>query len=365
MQSTWENVVDYNLSESGVHPMTLEELATAKEIRLFTKKNLGYIQSNGTPELRAEIAGLYAGAAIDNILVTSGSSEANYLLIWKTIEPGDEVLFELPIYMQMWGLARAFGARVKTFELKEELGWQPDLRELERLVTKKTKLIILTNPNNPTGAILSPEAVGTIIGLASRVGAWIIADEVYQGAELRGPRTPSFWGQYEKLFVVNGLSKAYGLPGVRMGWIAGPKKQIPELWAYHDYTTISTTALSDLLARIALRPSNRGKIRKRTQAILNRNWPALESWLRKQDGIFEFQPPQAGAICFVRYNLKINSTRLVRKLIKEKSVLIVPGDHFLMDRHLRIGFGSEIRYTLAGLKRIAETVKELRSSTSR
>jgi aspartate/methionine/tyrosine aminotransferase len=136
MQSQWENVVDYNLSESGVHPVLFEELVSPAELKNVLKTALGYIQSNGTKELKTEIARLYPGAGHDQILVTSGSSEANYLTIWKHVEPGDEVIFELPNYMQMGGLLKSYGAKVKPLYLRESLDWNPDLDELKKLVTR-------------------------------------------------------------------------------------------------------------------------------------------------------------------------------------------------------------------------------------
>lgn len=362
MQSTWENVIEYNLSESGVHPLTLDELLTEGELREVLRLGLGYSQTNGTPELREQIVRLYPGANLDQVLVTAGSSEANFLLMWSNLEPGDEVVFLMPNYMQMWGLVRGFGAVLKPFWLNEELGWSPDLDEFKQLVTPKTKLIILTNPNNPTGAVLSNEAMSAIVDTASGVGAWIVADEVYQGAERAGPVTPSFWGRYERTIIVNGLSKAYGLPGVRIGWIVGPQEFIRKTWPYHDYTTISPSILSDRIAQIALSPVNREKIIKRTQSIIQRNFPLLESWLNKQSGIFSFIPPRAGAIAFARYSLEINSTELVNRLIREKSTLIVPGDHFDMDRYLRFGFGAEPEYLEKGLARVQELLAELRET---
>jgi hypothetical protein len=359
MQSTWENAVDYNLSESGVHPLNLKELLTPDEIEALTAVDLGYTQTNGTVGLRERIARLYPGLGLDQILATAGSSEANFLLMWSLIEPGDEVLFELPNYMQMGGLMRAFGARVKTFRLHESLGWQPDLDEMRRLVTARTKLIVLTNPNNPTGAVLSAESMRGIIDLAAGAGAWILADEVYQGAELSGPPTPSFWGRYDKTLVVNGLSKAYGLPGLRIGWIIGPEEVIKATWPYHDYTTISPSALSDKLATQALEPARRERILARTRGILKANFPVLEAWLKDHGSLFSFRPPQAGAICFARYGLKINSTELVERLIREKSVLIVPGDHFETDGYLRFGYGDEKDYLLRGLGRIDEILKKI------
>jgi aspartate/methionine/tyrosine aminotransferase len=359
MQSTWENVVEYNLSESGVHPLSLRELVSEDELREILSLGLGYSQTNGTPELRREIADLYPGATADQVLTTAGSSEANFLLMWSLIEPGDEVVFMMPNYMQMWGLARGFGARLEPLWLRKSLGWAPDLEELPRLVTAKTKLIIVTNPNNPTGAVLSREAMAAIVSSATRAGAWIIADEVYQGAERAGETTPSFWGMYDKAVIVNGLSKAYGLPGVRIGWIVGPEKFIQRTWPYHDYTTISPSILSDRLARVALFPDNRTRILERTRGILNRNFPIVGDWLERQKGFFEFVPPRAGAIVFAEYRGLANSTDLVNRLIREKGVLVVPGDHFEMDHHLRFGFGSEPEYLRNGLARIEALVRTI------
>ena len=358
MQSTWENVVEYNLSESGVHPLNLKELLTPEELASLTEVELGYTQTNGTTGLREAIARLYPGVSLEQILATAGSSEANFLLMWSLIEPGDEVLFELPNYMQMGGLLRAFGADVNPFRLRESLGWQPDLDEMKKLVTPKTKLIVLTNPNNPTGSVLDAESMKGIVALAAGVGAWILADEVYQGAELAGPPTPSFWGLWEKTLVVNGLSKAYGLPGLRVGWILGPEEIVKRTWPYHDYTTISPSALSDRLAAIALGPGKRQRILERTRGILNANFPVLESWLKGHDGLFSFVPPKAGAIAFARVALEVPSVELVERLIREQSVLLVPGDHFETEGYLRFGYGSDRGYLLRALARVDETLKK-------
>jgi aspartate/methionine/tyrosine aminotransferase len=362
MQSTWENVVEYNLSESGVHPLSLRELLTEQELQEVQNTGLGYSQSNGTPELRERISALYPGASPDHILVTNGSSESNFLLMWSLLDPGDEVIFMMPNYMQMGGLVRSFGARLKPLWLKENLAWAPDLDEFQKLVTPKTKLISVTNPNNPTGAVLSAEAMSVIAAAASRVGAWLVADEIYQGAERVGGTTPSFWGKYERALVVNGLSKAYGLPGLRIGWIVGPKEFIAETWPYHDYSTISPGILSDLVARAALSPANRDKILQRTRGILKNNYPVLEGWLNKHSGLFSYVPPRAGAIAYVRYALQTNSTEFVTRLIHEKSTLIVPGDHFEMDHFLRIGFGSDPGFLRKGLDRVGELLDDLRKS---
>jgi len=359
LQSTWENVVDYNLSESGVHPLSLHELAAGEDLAEIGNVGLGYGQTNGTPELRSEIAALYPGATIDHVLVTTGSSEANFLLMWSLVQHGDEVVFMMPNYMQMWGLARGFGAEVRPLWLRKRLGWAPEPEEIQDVITPKTKLIIVTHPNNPTGAVLSRQAMAEIVSRAVKFGAWIIADEVYRGAEREGETSPSFWGLYDRVIIVNGLSKAYGLPGLRIGWIVGPEDLVRRVWPYHDYTTIAPSTLGDRLARIALAPDNRLKILERTRGILNRNYPILSDWLERRGGFFEFVPPRAGAIVFAEYHHQINSTELVNRLIKEKRTLAVPGDHFNMDHHLRLGFGSEPDYLRRGLARLEELLRAL------
>ncbi len=360
MQSKWEFHVDYNLSESGVYPLTFEELVPSDKLEDIKKTPLGYIQTNGTTGLRERIAHIYPGASIENILVTTGSAEANFLLMWKFLEPGDEALIMLPNYMQMWGLMRSFGANIKPFFLRADLDWNPDLTELRNLVSPKTKLIAVTNPNNPTGALLSEEARKTIIELADSVGAWILSDEVYQGAELDGTITPSLWGSYKKVIVTSGLSKAYGLAGLRTGWMAGPADTIQEIWAYHDYTTISLSAVSDKLARIVLEPENRKNILNRTRNILNNNFPIIEEWFQRQGDIFDYIPPKAGAIVYPHYSLDFNSTELCDKLRIEKSVLLIPGDHFEMDRYIRFGFGDKENYLIKALNRVEEALKEIK-----
>lgn len=361
MQSTWENRVRYNLSESGVHPLAVRELLADPEAQQrLLDQELVYTQSNGSEELRSLIARLYPGATADNILVANGTSEANFVCIWGLVEPGDEVVLMLPNYMQIWGAARSFGATVKPFRLREELNWGPDLDELHRAISPRTKLIAVCNPNNPTGAVLSETAMDSIVAEARRAGAWLLADEVYRGAERNSQTTPTFWGRYARVLCTAGLSKAYGLPGLRIGWVVAPPEEAARLWSYRDYITISPGTLSEFLARLALAPGTHERIIERTRSILQDNYPLLEAWLNAHGDLFSLIPPAAGAIAYLKYRLDINSTTLVERLLHEKSVLIVPGDHFGMDRYLRIGYGPPPEYLRAGLDRIDELLRELR-----
>lgn len=360
IQSLWENRVDYNLTESGVHPLTLNELLDQAEIERLLCLRLGYGQTNGLPELREAISTLYSGANLDNVLVTSGSAEANLITVWSTLEPGDELVLMLPNYMQIWGISRSLGVEVKPFHLREELNWGPDLDELRSLITPRTKMVAVCNPNNPTGSVLGDDEMKEIVRLAASVDAWIYADEIYIGAELNEVETCSFLGLYDKVIVAGGLSKAYSLPGLRIGWLVGPKPFIEKAWSYHDYTTISTSILSNQIAAFALRPQVREKILKRNRTILKENLSELSSWVEKQRGLFSFVPPRAGGIAFLRYFMDINSTEMCTRLREEKSVFIIAGDYFGMDRFVRIGIGAEKEYLQAGLKLIDEGLGEIR-----
>ncbi|MEM7345261.1 MAG: aminotransferase class I/II-fold pyridoxal phosphate-dependent enzyme [Chloroflexota bacterium] len=321
--------------------MYLHELVTPEELNeLYQTVQLRYIQTNGTPELKAAICQLYPGATPDNVLVTNGSAEANFITLWRHLEPGDEMVALYPNYLQVPGIARNFGATVTPVYLKESLGWAPDLDEFEAAVTPKTSLIYITNPNNPTGAVLTQAEMERIVAIADKVGAWILADEVYRGAELDGDLSPSFWGMYDKVLIVSGLSKAYTLPGLRMGWLIGPPSVAENAWGYHDYTTITTGALNDRLAQLAMRPETRRKILQRNRDISARNLETLTDWLASHAGMFRFIPPQIGGVAFIGYNRPINSTDLVLKLLHEQSVLIVPGDAFGVDGYVRVGYGA-------------------------
>lgn len=356
--SIWQNQVEFDFTETGVHPLFLHELVTRDELdEIHQTLQLRYIQTNGTPPLKEAICGLYEGVVPDNILVTNGSAEANFITLWRLLEPGDEVAVMLPNYMQAPGFARSFGAVTRPFFLRQDRGWALDIDELNAAVTTKTKLIYVCHPNNPTGAVLTATEMHAIAAAAERVGAWILSDEVYRGAELDGTVAPSFWGSYDKLIVVGGLSKAYTLPGLRIGWLIAPPKVASESWGYHDYTTITTNALSECLARLAMRPASRERILQRNRAISSKNLGALTDWLARRPTLFDFVPPRIGGVAFVGYRLPINSTKLVMKLLKEQSVLVVPGDAFGVDYHLRIGYGHP--RLAEGLERIDTTLQSL------
>lgn len=361
-QSVYEHRVRYNLSESGVRPLTLAELlemtgASPAEIRL------GYPQTDGSDRLRERVAALYRGAHPDNVLVTSGSAEANFLTLWHLLEPGDRAVVLVPTYGQTPGLVTGLGGRLLTFELQEELGWQPAPGSAADMITEGTRLVVVTNPANPTGSILSAEAREEIVSACDRSGAWLLADEVYVGAEADGVETPSLWAGYERTLVTGSLSKAYGLPGLRIGWLVGPAEAIERIWAYKDYTTISATAASDVLAEAVLRTETRRRILSRTRGIILENRAIVERWIAGCREVSDWVRPKAGAIGLVPYEPELNSSVLAEELRAEADVLVVPGDHFGLDGYLRIGFGDDPRELEVALSRIGSTLEARSTQT--
>jgi aspartate/methionine/tyrosine aminotransferase len=366
-QCLFENEVKFNLSESGVSPLSISDLVPGRDQRdILDKLPLGYPHSTGRESLRKNIARFYGCSDHECVTVMNGGSEANYAAIWGTIEPSDRVAFMLPNYLQGWGLARAYGREADGFRLvmkRDSHGswkWKLDVDSLRKAVTKRTKLIVVTNPNNPTGYILTEEEMQIIVGEARRVGAWLLSDEIYRGAEVDGPLTPTFFGRYDKVIVTGGLSKAFALPGLRIGWIVAKPQTISRLCGYHDYLTLTPSYLSDYLADIVMRPKRRDEILQRTRSIIANNLPVLENWLGKHADIFDYARPAAGAIATIKYRLPIGSVALFDRLREEKSVLITPGAHFGIGRYLRIGYGYDLDKTRRGLREVDAVLQTLR-----
>lgn len=354
MQSTYENVVDFDLSESGVRPVTLREMVKyGFDLDALMDSPLGYSQSNGTIELRERISALYPGSTINHIEVTNGTSEANYILALTLIRAGDVVALQIPNYLQLWGVPRSLGATVERFELERVDGtWEIDWKAFEHAVTPKTRFVYITNPNNPTGSVLSRKAMERIVKRIDEVGAYLIADEVYQGAEVEGERTPSFWGMSDRVIVTSGLSKAYGIPGVRIGWMVGPPEIIASCWTQHDYITICPNKISDHIARVAVSPDVRASLYARTRTVLCENLPILQEWAAEMGDFFEYTPPTAGAIVFLKYNSDAPSIPLAERILKEQSTLIVAGLQCGLEGYMRVWLGSRPEYLRDGLARL-------------
>ncbi|OLS30127.1 MAG: Capreomycidine synthase [Candidatus Thorarchaeota archaeon AB_25] len=365
-QSEWEHHVDYNLSESGVEPLHIRDLLDTKELKdQLLDMQLGYSQTNGTVPLRQAISYHYPGTTHEHILATTGGAEGNFVVTWwlRHENPDrDELVFLVPNYMQIGGIWKNLGGKLIPFKLEMVDGeWVPDLEGLRAKVSEKTAAIAICTPNNPTGKLLSEEDLKTIVDVAAEHGAWVVSDEIYRGAELRGDKAPSAHGLYDKVLVTSSLSKAYGLPGLRLGWVVCPSPEVAhELWTYTDYTTICPAKTSDWLATLALQPDVQTKIEKRTRKVVSENWAILEKWIDSHSDLMSATAPEAAAICFIKMKDGIDTADFTMRLKEEKSVLIPPGEHFEMPGFIRIGFGSEKEYLEPALERISELLDAYR-----
>jgi len=359
-QCLYEHVVELNLSESGVLPLRVEELLETPDAReRFLALGLSYAESDGSRQLREHIAQFYPNCAAQNVTVTNGGSEANYVTLWALLGSEGRLACMLPNYLQGWGLGRAYAGGSDAFHLvrRDQGGvarWALDLESLERAVSRDTTAILVCNPNNPTGAVLTESEMNAVVAAADRVGAWIVADEIYRGAEVDTDEvTPTFWGRYDRVVITSGLSKAFGMPGLRIGWVVAPPEIIAQTWIRHDYLTLTPGLLNDRLAAIAMEPKRRDAILARTRRIIRQNLPIVDRWLDARRAQFRYVRPRAGAIAFFEYLFDLDSVELNDRLRREQSVLFVPAGHFGVSNGLRIGFGYDAEKTQRGLERLA------------
>lgn len=352
-QSLYENAVEINLTESGVEPLSPGELLDGEDIERLLALRLGYGHTEGTPDLRAAVATWYPGAIADNVLVTTGTAEANFIATWALTGPGTSIAFMVPNFMQIHGLGRAFGADVRTFPLIRSNRWHVDLDALRSVVDKTTRLIAIVNPNNPTGTIIRDDDLDAIAEIADGVGAWVLSDEIYRGAELDGhAETPTFWGRYDKTIVTASTSKSLAHAGLRIGWAVAAEPMIGELMRRQDYSTIGTGPINQFLAARLLEPDRRGKILGRSRSILQANIDVIDRWVGRSGGLLSYDRPEAGGMAFVAYDLPVGSEELARRAREDESVLVVAGAWFGLEGHIRIGTGGERETLEDGLQRL-------------
>lgn len=360
-QSLYEHSVEYNLADSSVKCLGTREWLTSDEIDTLLATGLFYPEVNGTQALRERIASLYTNVDPRQVLVTVGASQANSMVCQLLLEAEDEVVVIAPGYRQVWGLAQNAGCIVKELQLRPERDWHADMDELDALVTERTKLVAVVNPNNPTGSILTRREMQRIVDACARVGAWLHADEVYHGTEhVAGTETPTFWGMYDKLICTNSLSKAYGIAGLRIGWAVAQHEVVEALWRRHEYAVIAAAAPSMTLATIALQPEKRRWLLQRQKELSRTGWNVFQGWLAEQGGLFDIRPPAATSIAFVHYNLAIPSYELTERIRQQASVLIAPGSALGAEYHVRITLGYEPEKIRAALDRVAGVVAEYR-----
>lgn len=358
IQSLYENEVELNLSDSGVHPFDLHTLLTPEEIEALLSVELGYGWTHGRPDLRQAIAALHPDRGPDEVLVTSGGVEANFLLVMSLVEPGDRVVMVTPNYLQMAGWARAAGADVVEVPLDANHGWRLDREALAEAMTPATRLVSVCTPNNPTGVQLAEDDRDWLIAEVERRGIWLHADEVYRGSELDGPEPPSVADLSPRAIITNSTSKALALPGLRIGWLVGPAEIVYRAWQRKDYTSITTAALSEAIAVTVLAPERRARILERSRDWLRANRALLARWVDATPGV-HCALPTAGGMAFIGYDAAITSDDLATRLREREDVLVVPGSCYGIEQYFRVGIGAPPEVLEAGLARVAGLLAEL------
>jgi aspartate/methionine/tyrosine aminotransferase len=350
----WETRCRWNLAETCVDSLTvaeLLELAGAPDLLAeLGPMRLGYGDIEGSGRLRAAIAALYERQGPGNVLVTHGAIGANHLVHATLVEPGDRVVTIVPTYQQHASIPESLGADVRLLWLREERGFQADLDELRDLVGGSARLIAVTNPNNPTGALLDRSTLEAIVSIADEAGAWLLCDEVYRGLDQDEPgTTASVVDLYARGISTGSMSKAFSLAGLRLGWIAGPGALLRDVSVHRDYTTISVGMVDDRLATLAL--EHVGAVLGRSRRIVRGNLAILEAWARAQPRV-SWVKPRSGTTALLRVDTTLPSRELCVRLIEETGVMLTPGSAMDMEGYLRIGYANDRAILEAGLERM-------------
>jgi aspartate/methionine/tyrosine aminotransferase len=355
-----ETNVQFDIAESGILPLTTNDLLDfeppaerAAAIERLLSIPLGYSEARGTAALRKMLADTYSRGDAEHILVTTGAIEANYLLYNVLLEPGDHVIAPFPAYQQLYEVPRAIGCDVSLWEVGPQTGYRYDVDALARLITPRTKLIMVNTPHNPTGAMLSPADAARVYSLAESVGATVIGDEAYRWLDVPGgePFAGPMFDRGPLGISVGTLSKPFGLPGLRIGWIAGSPELIEKCWAMRDYITLSPGKLNDALACLGLK--HRDQIIARNTRIISENLAAAAAWIAERPYL-SWTPPRGGLLALIKYDndvIDVPSLELADRLAIEQSVMLAPGSAFGYEHHLRMGIGQRPDIFAEGLRR--------------
>jgi aspartate/methionine/tyrosine aminotransferase len=361
----YETQVEFDLAESGIQPLSTIELVTLTgeqdEFSRILASPLLYSEARGTEELRSLIAALYRDANPDQVLVTTGAIEANYLAFNVLLNPGDEMVCVFPAYQQLYSVPRAIGCDVRLWRLRRENDFRYDLDDLRRLVTRKTRMIVINTPHNPTGSVLSQDELRQVYEIAGGVGAWVLGDEAYRWLELPGrdPLAGPVRNLGERGISVGTISKPFGLPGLRIGWLVAPESIVNAAWRHRDYVTLSPGLINDRLAQIALRHTDR--LLERTRGISSANLAHLQQWIREREGLIDWVEPRGGLLGLLRYNINVPSSELADRLAADASVMLAPGSAFDQEHHLRIGLGADPEKFRDGLAIAASFLERIAS----
>ena len=358
--NAWEVGAKYNIAETCVDSISMNELfeLTGEDKTEFLNRlcarRLSYGDIEGLPEFRKGVCGLYKTLNIENIVPTHGASGANHHVFYSLISPGDRVVSIMPTYQQLYSIPESYGADVQILHLSKENNYLPDLEKLRRLVTPKTKMICINNPNNPTGALMSEQMLREIVEIARSADAWILCDEVYRHLSQEDGWCPSIVDLYEKGISVSSMSKVFSLAGLRLGWIATHDMSVVKSCLSHrDYNLVSCGVFDEMLAAAALK--HRDKLLERSRKIVRENLQILDDWVGSEPHV-SYVKPKAGTTALVYYALDIPSYEFCEEMYKKTGAFVTPGDCFEVPHSMRIGYAYGKQDLIDGLKAISEYI---------
>ena len=365
--SHWELLVTHDICESGILPLSITELAEllgpddgpALVERILSMPQT-YSEARGTIELRSLLADTYCEVSPEDVLVTTGAIEANFLALNSILEPGDHVVAVSPAYQQLQSVPRAIGAEVDLWDLAQPGGgFAYDLDRLKALLRPDTRAIIINTPHNPTGAILTSDQLDEVIALADERDAWILSDEAYRWLEFPDGEAlvEPTRNRYPKTISVGTVSKPFGMPGLRIGWFAANPEVAQAAWALRDYISLSPMKISDAIACALIK--HRDRVIPRNQAIMVENLATAREWFAANADLIGWQEPRGALLAMMTYTADLDSVTLANRLASEAGVMLAPGAAFGLERHLRIGIGQRPAIFREGLALTEQFLRSL------
>ncbi|OSS43602.1 hypothetical protein B5807_11800 [Epicoccum nigrum] len=376
----YEHHCKYNVAETCCSSLTLDQLRELSEDKttdiLKTDRVLTYGAIRGAEALRSNLARLYSAKVLtpldpSNILTTPGAIQANYLVAYSLVGEGDHVICQYPTYQSLYSVPQSLGAEVDLWKASPEKKWIPDLEELKALIKPNTKLIVINNPNNPTGAVMGKTFLEQLVEIASEKNITILADEVYRPifhslSPIDKDFPPSLLSMgYKNVVVTGSMSKAYSLAGIRVGWIASRNSEIVETIASaRHYTTISVSGLDEQVAAYALSPATVHGLLARNIQLAKTNLALLEKFVIKNEDECEWVKPVAGTTAFIKFHREgkpVDSVDFCKKLLEKTGVLFVPGSQSFGEEfkgYVRIGFVNQTDVVQKGLEEASKFVRK-------
>ena len=348
--------VDADIGSSGVADYSLAEVRALAGVGVEEMDAIVFHDSQtlGGDGVRRAVARRWAGGDAERVMVTHGSTEAIFLVMNALLSPGDEVVVLDPVYPGLGDVVRGLGCRLRAWKLRPENGWRPDLDELRSQVTERTRMVVVNFPHNPTGATLTPEEQQALVAIAHDAGAWLLWDGAFADLTYDAPPLADPIGRYARAISLGTLSKAYGLPGLRVGWCLADPAVLDHMAKVRDYTTLHLSPLVELIAERVVDAADRILAQKR--AIARRNRATVEAWMAEQEGLISWTVPAGGVCGFPRLEVP-EVEAFCHQLAREHRVMLVPGTCFGTPGHARLGFGGPADALELGLGRLAGALR--------